>query len=208
MNAPRLSDPQVMIVPGLQNSGPAHWQSLWRQRNPAFDSVVQSNWSDPDLNAWSEAIVERVRLSRRDVVLVAHSFGCLASVRAARLLGSRVRATLLVAPADPKLFRVSQQLPRTHLGFPSILVASRNDRWMPLATARQWADRWGSQFIDLGDAGHINVDAGFGEWPFGERLLRSLMRRVSVQPVDHATTPATQLPAASPSRSLPFAFAI
>jgi predicted alpha/beta hydrolase family esterase len=29
--------------------------------------------------------------------------------------------------------------------------------------------------VDLGDVGHVNVDAGFGPWPQGEALLRDLL---------------------------------
>ncbi|HEX9390818.1 MAG TPA: alpha/beta hydrolase [Usitatibacteraceae bacterium] len=212
------AEPLVLIVPGLKDSGTAHWQTLWHARNPQFERVVQRNWSDPDLEAWADAISERVRLSGRNAILVAHSFGCLASVRAARSLGARVRAALLVAPADPRLFGLSQRMPRAHLGLPSTVVASRNDPWMPLPAARQWARRWGSQFIDLGEAGHINVDSGFGEWPFGARLLRALIKRGALPNVDAPSpvisagqrSPAASSPgsSAAPDNSPPFTIAI
>ena len=36
------------------------------------------------------------------------------------------------------------------------------------------AKAWGAELVDIGDAGHINTSAGYGEWPAGERLLASL----------------------------------
>jgi predicted alpha/beta hydrolase family esterase len=27
-----------------------------------------------------------------------------------------------------------------------------------------WSDCWGCELIDMGDAGHINSESGFGEW--------------------------------------------
>jgi predicted alpha/beta hydrolase family esterase len=42
---------------------------------------------------------------------------------------------------------------------------------MPFARAHYWATRWRGHLIDIGEAGHINSESGFGEWPYGlERL--------------------------------------
>jgi len=56
-------------------------------------------------------------------------------------------------------------LPRAPLGLPIRLIASRTDPWLSFEAASFWATRWGAKLIDLGDAGHINVAAGFGAWP-------------------------------------------
>jgi len=55
------------------------------------------------------------------------------------------------------------------------VVASTNDPYMALRRARELADAWGAEFVDVGPLGHINVEAGFGPWPAGERILRDLM---------------------------------
>ncbi len=36
------------------------------------------------------------------------------------------------------------------------------------------ARAWGSGFVRRPEADHINVDAGFGDWPLGLALLQSL----------------------------------
>ncbi|MEB0164938.1 alpha/beta hydrolase, partial [Glaciimonas sp. CA11.2] len=36
-----LSDFWVLIVPGLNNSGPQHWQSRWERLYPAFERIEQ-----------------------------------------------------------------------------------------------------------------------------------------------------------------------
>ena len=41
----------------------------------------------------------------------------------------------------------------------------------PAQRARAFADAWGSRFVEIGAAGHINGDSGFGEWPEGEQML-------------------------------------
>jgi hypothetical protein len=44
--------------------------------------------------------------------------------------------------------------------------------------AHAWALRWGSDWINLGNAGHINVDSGYGPFP----LARDWMGRGRVEP--------------------------
>ena len=88
---------------------------------------------------------------------------------------------LLVAPAEPSRFGVDDRLPHRGLGVPATLLASDTDPWMSAASATQWARRWHCGLINLGDAGHINVDAGFGPLPVAKKLTELLMRRVELQ---------------------------
>jgi predicted alpha/beta hydrolase family esterase len=54
-------------------------------------------------------------------------------------------------------------------------VGSRNDPWTSLTKAKDLADAWGAEFVDAGDAGHINTAAGYGPWEAGEALLKRLI---------------------------------
>jgi hypothetical protein len=88
---------------------------------------------------------------------------------------------MLVAPPEVDFFPRDERLtgfaptPADALPFPSILVASRNDPWIGFDTARGLARRWGSDFVDAGNAGHINADSGLGSWEDGKRLLERLL---------------------------------
>jgi predicted alpha/beta hydrolase family esterase len=57
------------------------------------------------------------------------------------------------------------------LPFPSVVVASTDDEYAHIERSRAFAAAWGSKLIEIGDAGHINADTGFGPWPEGERML-------------------------------------
>lgn len=174
----------VLILPGWQNSGPDHWQSLWEQAY-GYQRVVQHDWLRPLRGDWI-ARLEEVLLScdiARDgpAVLVAHSLGCtLVAAWAAHSQNThRVKAALLVAPGDPErealrpLLPSWSPVPLRPLPFPSVLVGSRNDPYCSFDRVRQWARAWGSEFIDAGDKGHINADSGVGAWPEGHaQLLR------------------------------------
>ncbi|RAS11244.1 putative alpha/beta hydrolase family esterase [Cupriavidus alkaliphilus] len=140
---------QVLTVPGLHGSGPGHWQSRWEQQFPDWQRIEQHDWSRPSLPLWAERVSEGVmrarRVAARGAVLVAHSFGCLATLRQAALDPVGIAGALLVAPADPDKFGVAALLPTYRLPFPTILAASRNDPWMPQRTAFSWGTLWGQR---------------------------------------------------------------
>jgi hypothetical protein len=165
----------VLVVPGLGGSGPAHWQTLWENANLGYRRVVQRDWNDPDLTEWARAVDRAVRENSRPCLLVAHSFGCLAVAHRALACADGIAGALFVAPADPDRWRVARDaVVGPAFGFPSILVASETDPWLDIGKARALAASWGSRFVNAGAAGHINVAAGYGHWPEGERLLGAL----------------------------------
>jgi predicted alpha/beta hydrolase family esterase len=167
---------RVLVVPGLHGSGPDHWQSWLQGHYRHAVRVEQDDWATPDVDRWAERIAATLRRHKpARWVAVAHSFGCLALARYVSRQGRAqhlpVRAAVLVAPAEPDKFGISGLLPSSPLPFGSVLVGSRNDPWMRLDRAREWAGYWGSQFIDLGHAGHVNPASGFGRWPGGKALV-------------------------------------
>jgi predicted alpha/beta hydrolase family esterase len=174
----------VLIVPGWQSSGPAHWQSLWQLDHPEFARVEQSNWSEPDLADWVATLERAIVTARAKPLLVAHSLGCITVAHWAGVhdLGaeSRLAGALLVAPADVEESVAAQSLenfapiPQSRLRFASIVVGSRNDQYASFERAQLFAAAWGSEFVDAGFSGHINTDAGFGPWSAGEALLARL----------------------------------
>lgn len=169
----------VLVVPGLNGSGPEHWQS-WIEPLLGATRVEQADWSQPDIDLWSARVADAVRQAPGRVWLVAHSFGCLASSVAAQTVGERIAGALFVAPASPDKFSITERIPASALPFPAIVAASRNDPWMKFLAAASWAERWGAQLVDLGNAGHVNTESGHGAWPEGLELFRRLQRSTSL----------------------------
>jgi predicted alpha/beta hydrolase family esterase len=173
----------VLILPGWENSGATHWQTLWEQRH-GYMRVEQHDWMKPLRGDWLARLEEVVLACDEPAVLVAHSLGCmLAAAWSARSLNARrVKAALLVAPGDAERPDIREQIPTwspidlTALQFPSVLVASRNDPFCDFDRARLFAHAWGSQLMDYGDSGHINADSGLASWPEGHVLLQDLMK--------------------------------
>jgi serine hydrolase len=170
----------ALVLPGLGSSGPEHWQTLWEARSPGFRRVVQRDWDHPDRTEWVAALDAAVAGSSELPVLVCHSLGCLTAVHWAAAHARPIRAALLVAPADADRPDASMEsrsfrpVPTQKLPFPSIVVASSDDPYVSPGRAQAFARAWGSRFVDIGPAGHINAASGFGPWSQGEKLLDEL----------------------------------
>lgn len=169
---------RIIIVPGWNDSGPGHWQSLWAGQLPGAVRVQQEDWVTPSKNAWTASIARTILEQAGPVVLVAHSLGCIATAHLPIEAVEQIQGAMLVAPADPERRGVLADfspVPYQLLPYRSILVASSNDPYCPVRTAGAYARAWGSEFVRLQNAGHINIEAGFGAWPLGLALLQSLV---------------------------------
>ena len=171
-----------LTIPGWNGSGPEHWQSIWEAKYTNFRRVEQREWQRPAREEWVDSIETEVREAASPVYLVAHSLGCVAVAQwAADRDAAGIAGALLVAPpwlsaADtcPEELRGFRPIPTARLPFHSILVGSENDPYLPIETAMRLARRWGSEFVNAGRLGHINIASGHGPWAAGERLLQSL----------------------------------
>lgn len=175
---------RVLLLPGWQNSDALHWQSRWEALY-GYTRVQQHDWLRPLRGDWSIQLQEAVLESDRDVVLVAHSLGCILTAWWAAhspLAATKVKAALLVAPGDPAQDNLRTALPgwlpvaQARLPFSSVLVGSQNDPFCTQERAQQMAQAWGSTWVDQGRGGHINSESGLGDWPQGHALLQQLMK--------------------------------
>ena len=167
----------LVIVPGWRDSGPGHWQTLWAEQIPGAVRVHQDDWITPVRTAWIASIGKTILEQPGPVVIAAHSLGCIATTHLPPEVAAKIQGALLVAPADPErrgILADFAPVPYQRLPCRSVLVASSNDPFCPVRTAGAYARAWGSEFVRLQDAGHINVEAGFGPWPLGLALLQSL----------------------------------
>lgn len=178
----------VVIVPGLRNSDEHHWQTLWQAQLPHSKRIFLDNWDQPDLEKWKAGIRAELNKLDRPAVIIAHSFGTLASASIAAEFPEKIAALFLVAPADPDKFSIAAKLPQDPLPVPAKIIASSNDPWLTESKAAYWALHWGTDFLRFKNVGHINSDSKLGLWPQGINELTSLLRKT-------ASTPATLFPA-------------
>lgn len=174
-------DITVVLVPGFGNSAEQHWQSFLERKYANVVRVQQHDWNQPDREDWIKGIEDTLDKIDGKVVLVGRSCGSIAIAQWAELHPvNRVEGALLVAPADVdspnamQEIRGQRPLPVSPLPFKAIVVSSDNDIYMSPEKSHAIAEVWGAPLVMLENAGHINGDAGFGEWIQGETLIESL----------------------------------
>ncbi|CAG2142213.1 RBBP9/YdeN family alpha/beta hydrolase [Cupriavidus numazuensis] len=183
------TSPTILIVPGLRDHVPEHWQTLLAAKLPRVVSVAPLEQDKLSCAARVDAIDRALSTIEGDVIIVAHSAGAMmiAHWAAVRATARKIRGALLAAPADletpmPAGYPTTDTLrdngwlpiPRGKLPFPSIVAASSNDPLTRLDRARELAQAWGSRFVELGEVGHLNPASGYGEWPQAEAFIRDL----------------------------------
>lgn len=175
----------VLLIPGIGNSGPTHWQSRWEALHSKTLRVRQADWDQPDCGQWAEQLERAVSQAQAPAVLVAHSLGCLVAAHWMALTSLPIKAALLVAVPDPS----GPSFPREATGFVPLssemehqvrkqritMVSSSDD---PFATAPYTQERavaWKARHLALGNLGHINASSGLGDWPYGWQLVEELL---------------------------------
>lgn len=184
---------RFVIVPGIGNSDSGHWQSIWQATwGGAASRIAPRSWTEPDLDNWCEAIDREVR-AEKDVVVVAHSLGCLAATHwIATEMREPILGVLLVSPPD----RYADSFPvaaSTFVGaaerpvdVPGLIVCSDDDPYCTLTAAKEIARHWELPTVSAGMLGHLNSDSGVGEWIQGQTVLSVFLamtaRRMQTQP--------------------------
>lgn len=183
--------PTYLMVPGLRDHVSEHWQTLLQAELPGAHSVPPLEQDKLSRAARVAALDAALARIEGPVVLIAHSAGVMIAAHWAQQYperaAQRIQAALLATPADleqplpagyPTPPALEQggwwPLPRQRLPFRSIVAASRNDPLARYDRVQQLAHDWGSRLVDLGEVGHLNPAAGFGQWPHAHVLLGML----------------------------------
>ncbi len=182
MEAMKVKDTDILIIPGYTNSGPDHWQTRWEQKLSTARRVEQAEWSKPVRDDWVAQVVKAANEATRPVVLVAHSLGVATAIHAAPHIQHKVAGAFFVAPPDvsndlirPKHLMTFGPYPRQRLPFPTVAVISRNDPFSSFEAAEEVVKDWGALLIDAGESGHINAESGHGPWPEGSMVFAQFL---------------------------------
>jgi predicted alpha/beta hydrolase family esterase len=193
-----MTEPTVLIVPGLRDAMAQHWQTLLAARLPRVRSVAPMGREILDCAARVAAVEREAQAIEGPLVIVAHSAGCIIVAHWALQTKRAVQGALLATPPDfqspiPQSYTTIKALgdagwlpvPRSRLPFRSIVAASRNDPLGRFKRVAALAFDWGANLVDVGKVGHLNLASGYGNWPQAEDLIAQLSA-----PQSTAGTPA------------------
>jgi predicted alpha/beta hydrolase family esterase len=202
----RAPDTTFVIVPGLRDHAPLHWQTLLAERHPQAVTVPPLGRDNLDCAARVQALAQTLAQVQGPVTLVAHSGGCLTVAHWARGAGActqRIQGALLAVPADmerplpagyPAMDALEHAgwlpMPRQRLPFRSIVAMSDDDPLGEPLRIRALAAEWGSRLVAVGAVGHLNPASGFGPWPQAEELLAQLAGLTAPAAAEPAVAPA------------------
>jgi predicted alpha/beta hydrolase family esterase len=170
-----------VIVPGWQGSGDGHWQTWLEEQlhaagrqtlRPAFSSL-----DEPDLADWLAALRAAISgLPADGYDVVAHSLGAVGWLHHVTEPGDSPRPArvALVSPPSPRttIAEIAGFFPPPldvdavrHAADGTVLVAGDDDPYLPEGIAAAYALPLKIATTVIPGGGHINVDAGYGEWP-------------------------------------------
>lgn len=178
--------PHLLIIPGLGDSDEKHWQSFWLKKFTNSTKVIQDNWEQPQLHDWLDRLSETIQRIEEPTILVAHSLAVsLVMHWASKNSNPNIVGAMLVAPADvdspehtPDFLRNFSPIPTQAVPFPTLVVGTENDTYMSLERAKELATYWGSDFINVGQKGHINSDSELEYWEDGQNYLQQLTAKI------------------------------
>jgi len=169
-----------LILAGIYDSGPDHWQTLWQRSDARFSKLAHSSWDHPDRHVWVSELEASVQALGPRTVLVAHSLACLMVAHWAATTRQRAQGALLVSVPDPqgsnfpKDARHFGGVPLRPMPFATTVVSSDDDPYGRRAHMARCAAAWGSRLVPVSGLGHINAQSGLGAWPVGRALLDEL----------------------------------
>jgi predicted alpha/beta hydrolase family esterase len=182
-----MADATVLIVPGLRDHAPGHWQTLLAARTSHAVSVEPMGRDNVDLGVRLDAIETAASAVTGPLIVVAHSAGCIMVAHWAGRTKRPVEGALLAVPPDleapmPAGYPTMEALetagwfpiPRERLRFPSIVAASLDDPLGRFDRISALSEAWGSRLVDLGAVGHLNPASGYGDWPRADQLIAEL----------------------------------
>lgn len=173
----------LLLIHGLDGSGEGHWQhwlahkAAERGLNVHFPELPSKE--SPNLLYWLSLLHLEAVAAGAQTTLVTHSLGAYLWLHYASLKGAqRLDRVLLVAPPGETEVRESGRV-RGLLNIPLdaarirsaarevLVIGTANDPYNQKGAEQSYAKPLGLPYLGLpASAGHINIESGFGPWPF------------------------------------------
>ena len=183
-----IAAPTILIVPGLRDHVPEHWQTLLEQKLANARSVPRMEPGKDKLScaAWVAELDKALAAIAGPVILVAHSAGAIIVAHWAQKHSRLIKGALLATPPDfesplPEGYRHSRSARERMVADAARRTAVPDHRRCehqrsagPIQRIEALAEAWGSKLVNLGNVGHLNPASGHGEWPQAEEFIREL----------------------------------
>jgi predicted alpha/beta hydrolase family esterase len=178
-----MMDKRVLILAGWGGSDFPHWQA-WLASELAKDygKVSFLRFSDfefPNKNVWKNELIKEIGEFNPDIV-VCHSIANILwfhicndeKIKEIEKLYMVVPPSLSCDIKELKSFYPCS-IPQNLYAKDALLITSTNDPYMSQDEAKELQNKLSVEMMVLQDAGHINTDSGYGEWPWILESIKS-----------------------------------
>ncbi len=187
---------KVFIVHGYNASPTDHWFPWLKKQVESIGhqcNILHLDDSEhPQYDVWKQNLVQQIQILDEDVIIIAHSLGCISSLGflSEVLAGRKLFALFLIAgfknklPVFPELNLFIDQVyfDEAHLRVNishRILFFSNNDPFVPAPFSIQLGHSLNSQMAEVKNAGHFMASDGFSEFPLLWDKLSVLLKSAS-----------------------------
>ena len=170
-----------LLLHGLGGSGPTHWQTwLYRELIKVGKKVYYPTlpeYDKPQLSDWLKELDQTFQNINKDekLTVIAHSLGCILWLQYIKNgLPGKAERVLLVAPPSPYYEHESIQaffpidikgIENNQPFIHTVQIQSTNDPYCSIEDSHYFKQLGIRQKIIV-NKGHINVESGFGPWPW------------------------------------------
>ena len=173
---------KVFIVHGYNASPTDHWFPWLKRQVESIghqcDILYLEDSEHPKYDAWKQNLVQQIQTLNEEVIIIAHSLGCIASLGflSEVLAGRKLFALFLIAgfknklPIFPELNVFIDQAhfdeAQLRMGIRHrVLFFSNNDPFVPAPFSIQLGHLMNSQMVEVKNAGHFMASDGYSEFP-------------------------------------------
>lgn len=176
-----MKNEEYIIIHGLGGSPKEHWQNFLYQDLEARGKKVLfpqfPNNTEPSLELWLSQLHSLKKHIHENTIIIAHSMGVILWLHyISRYKNIKVKKSILVAPPS-KDFLLSHQYAKSfsefildaknfhHTNMSSLLIATNNDKYCIPKAQEIFGKVLNLPYLELPpEAGHINIDSGYGKW--------------------------------------------
>ncbi|MFT5660132.1 MAG: putative alpha/beta hydrolase family esterase [Sulfurimonas sp.] len=165
---------KILLLHGWGGSDFPHWQSwLAGELAKEYGTVSflkLSNFDFPDLAIWKQELKNEIENFNPDIV-ICHSLANTLWFHTINEIGEVKKLYLVAPPSFTCLIEEIDEffplkLPTNTNAQETLLICSTDDPYMNIDEAKTLQKSLNVEMKILQNAGHINADSGYGEWPW------------------------------------------
>ena len=186
----QAQDKNIYIIHGFDASSTRHWfpwlNKFLTDKGAITESIDMPTPAQPDCRTWLSFLSERITRISSNTYFVAHSLGCITTLRYLQTLGAPIGGVVLVSGFDQPIpgFSFLDAFTATSLDYNLLsriipnraVVSAMDDPIVPHEFSRSFAERFDAVFYETKTGGHYLDADGVTTLPIVADVLSRMMK--------------------------------